>query len=76
MSCTNDAVSDNATSDGDSMYAYATDFLTMALLWHGFHNAIKMGDCNRILSYWKFLIAIFNHMGHSNLTTLDRGLSC
>jgi len=50
----------------DSVYAYATDFLTMALLWHGFHDAIKMGDGNRILSYWKFLAAVFNHTGHCN----------
>ena len=50
----------------DSVYAYATDYLTMALLWHGFHDAIKMGDGNRIMSYWKFLTAIFKETGHSN----------
>jgi len=38
------------------VYAYAIDFLTMVLLWYGFHDAIKMGDGNRILSYWKFLL--------------------
>jgi len=50
----------------DSVHAYATDFLTMALLWHGFHDAIKMGDGNRIVTYWKFLTAVFNHTGHCN----------
>lgn len=53
-------------SVGDFVYAYASDFLTMTLLWHGFHDAIRMGDGNRILTYWKFLAAIFNHTGHCN----------
>jgi len=34
----------SGTSVGDSVYAYASNFLTMALLWHGFHDAIRMGD--------------------------------
>ena len=71
---TNEAVSDNATDVGNSVYTYVTDFLTMALLWHGFHSAIKMGDGNRILSYWKFLTAIFNHTGHFNFA--KEGFSC
>ena len=51
---------------GDSVYTYATDFLTTALLWYGFHDAIKMGDGSRITTYWKFLTAIFNQTGHCN----------
>ena len=54
------------SSNKDFIYAYATDYLTMALLWHGFHDAIKMGDGNRIMSYWKFLTAIFQQTGHCN----------
>ena len=66
---TNEPISNNDTSRSnvqDSVYAYATDYLTMALLWYGFHDAIKMGDGNRILSYWKFLTAIFKQTGHYN----------
>ena len=37
--------SGSVTGVGDSVYhVYVTDFLTMmTLLWHGFHDAIKMG---------------------------------
>ena len=48
------------------MYAYASDFLTITLLWHGFHDANRMGDGNQILTYWKFIAAIFNHTRHCN----------
>jgi len=51
---------------GDSVYTYATDFLTMALIWYGFHDAIKMGDGDRITTYWKFMAPIFNQTGHCN----------
>jgi len=49
----NIAIPNSAVSGGmnDSVYTYATDFLTMSLLWHGFHDAIRMGDGNRILTY-------------------------
>ena len=50
----------------DSVYTYATDFLTMALIWYGFHDSIKMGDGNRIMNYWKFMTAIFKQTGHNN----------
>ena len=33
-----------------TQYTCATDFLTMALLWYGFHDAIRMGDGNRIFT--------------------------
>lgn len=58
--------SETCSSNEDSVYAYAADYLMMALLWHGFHDSIKMGDGNRILSYWKFLTAIFRQTGHHN----------
>ena len=54
ISIPDSAVSGSVTNVNDSIYAYATNFLTMALLWHGFHDAIKMDDGNRMLSYWKF----------------------
>ena len=40
----------------DSVYLYATDFMSVGLIWHGFHDAIKEGDGDRVLRYWKFLL--------------------
>ena len=50
----------------DFVQTYAMDFLTLGLLWRGFHDAIKHGDGNRILTYWKFLGIIFKEEGHFN----------
>jgi len=62
---TTTTVHQDATA-GDSVYAYATDFLAMGLIWYGFHDTIKMGDGDHIITYWKFMIPIFNHTGHCN----------
>ena len=50
----------------DSVYNYATDFLTLGLLWHGFHDAIRSGDGDRIMIYWKFLTVVFKKEGNFN----------
>ena len=50
----------------DFVHAYAVDFLTTGLLWQGFRDAIRCGDGNRILTYWKFLIVIFKNEHHHN----------
>ena len=50
----------------DMAYNYATDLLTLCLIWHGYHDAIKEGDGNRILLYWKFLLPIFQQEGRFN----------
>ena len=43
----------------DEVYLYATEVLSLSLIWHGFHDAIKEADGDRILRYWKFLLVIF-----------------
>lgn len=43
----------------DSVYLYATELMSIGLIWHGFHDAIKEGDGDRVLRYWKFLLIIF-----------------
>ena len=43
---------------------YAVDLFTLGLLWHGFHDAIKDGDDDRILLYWKFLLLVFKLENH------------
>ena len=50
----------------DMVYNYSTDLLTFCLLWHGFHDATREGDGDRILRYWKFLTVIFQQEGHYN----------
>ena len=50
----------------DMLFNYSSDLLSFCLLWHGFHDAIREGDGDRILLYWKFLTVIFQQEGHYN----------
>ena len=60
-------MSDKRSPDStDTVYLYATEIITLGLLWHGFHDAIKEGDGDRILRYWKFLLVAFKATGHRN----------
>ena len=36
--------SERPVTDNDGVYMYAVELFTLALLWHGFHDAIKEGD--------------------------------
>ena len=38
----------------DRVHLYAMDLLSLSLIWHGFHDAIREGDGERILRYWIF----------------------
>ena len=55
-----------SSTTNDSRYNYATDLLTMCLLWHEFHDAVKEGDGDRIIRYWKVLLPVFQQHGHYN----------
>lgn len=60
---------DDPTADAgnaDGVYVYATELLTLSILWHGFHDSIKEGDGERILRYWKILLIIFKVTRHYN----------
>ena len=50
----------------DGVYIYATELLSLALLWHGFHDATRESDGDRLLRYWKFLYVVFKATGHRN----------
>lgn len=50
----------------DEVYLYGTEFLSLSLIWHGFHDAIKEGDGDRILRYWKFMLIIFKSSAKKN----------
>jgi len=54
------------TCINDSKFNYATDLMTMCLLWHGFHDAVKEGDGDRIIMYWKVLLPVFQQHGNYN----------
>lgn len=38
----------------------------MGLIWHGFHDAIKEADGERILRYWRLLLVVFKSTSHRN----------
>ena len=43
----------------DKVHLYATQLMTLLLLWHAFHDVVKEGDGDRVIDYWKFLLVIF-----------------
>jgi len=47
---------------------YITDLLSLGLMWHSFHDAIREGDGDHILLYWKFLLLMFKQEQHHNYT--------
>ena len=38
----------------------------MGLLWYGFRDAVREGDADRIILYWKFLMVTFKQTKHYN----------
>ena len=42
----------------DGVHLYATELLSLGLIWHGFHDVVCAGDGERILRYWKFLLVL------------------
>ena len=57
---------DDVTTSEDGVFTYAMELLTLSLLWHGFHDAIREGDGERIIRYWKFLFIIFKSSSYHN----------
>jgi len=55
-----DAISDN------SVYNYTLDLMGVGMMWLGFHDAIREGDEERIIRYWKFLMVVFRKDHHYN----------
>ena len=43
----------------DKVFLYALQVLNLVLLWHGFDDAIREGDGDRILTYYKFILNVF-----------------
>ena len=46
-------------SNGDSVFNYACEVMTLGLLWNCYHDAIQEGDGDRVMLIWKFLLLVF-----------------
>jgi len=56
----------NTTMLEATVNEYTAELITLGLLWHGFHDAIREGDDDRISMYWKFLLPVFKEENHHN----------
>lgn len=54
------------TDCDDGVYLYACDLLILGMIWMGFHDAIREGDGERVMLYWKFLLVVFKLTGRKN----------
>ena len=57
---------DKKISREDKVHLYASQLMTLLLLWHAFDDAVKEGDGDRVVEYWKFLLLVFRVKGHRN----------
>ena len=55
-----------STDTTDGVQAYAKEVLTLGLVWLAFHDAVKEGDGERVILYWKFLLLLFKADGRHN----------
>ena len=46
---------DNKEEYVDKVLVYSTEVLSLGLIWHGFHDATREGDGDRLLMYWRYL---------------------
>lgn len=56
--------SSNTSNDGVCLYA--REVLSIGLIWHEFHDAVKEGDGERVTRVWKFLLLVFKNSGRKN----------
>ena len=57
---------DATVSTQDKVYLYATEVLTLGLLWHIFVESIREGDGDRVLLCWKYFLLVFKAKNHTN----------
>ena len=50
----------------DAVHVYALDILNLGLIYKGFHDAVKEGDGDRVIRYWKVLMVLFKETGKRN----------
>ena len=57
---------DIKVSSNDKVYLYGKEMLNLGILWFAFNDAIKEGDGDRVLRYWKLLLVVFKAKHHTN----------
>ena len=57
---------EKVSKSDDGVQAYAKELLTLGLIWHGFHDACKEGDGDRILRYWRLMMLLFKKKSKHN----------
>ena len=50
----------------DAVHVYALDILNLGLTYKGFHDAVKEGDGDRVIRYWKVLMVLFKETDKRN----------
>lgn len=50
----------------DGVHAYALELVSLGLLWHSFHDAVKEGDGNRVMRHWGLLMIVFKAANRPN----------
>jgi len=50
----------------DQVFLYATEVVTLGLLWMNFHDATREGDGDRLIRVWKFLLLVFKAARRKN----------
>ena len=50
----------------DQVTTYSSEVITLGLLWHNYHDAIREGDGHRVLLVWKFLLIVFKAANRTN----------
>lgn len=50
----------------DRVFLYATEVVTLGLLWMNFHDATREGDGDRLIRVWKFLLLVFKAARRKN----------
>ena len=48
------------------VHEYGKEVLSLSSFWHSFHDAIREGVGERIITYWKFLLVIFKASNQYN----------
>ena len=58
--------SPSASTNNDKVFLYATEVITLGLIWESFHDATREGDGERLVRIWKFLMLIFKAARRKN----------
>lgn len=57
---------EEAVATNDKVYMYASELLSLGLLWHNFHDSTREADGERILRIWKILLVVFKSSNNYN----------